>query len=77
MKTNLAQIMKNLDQFRGNSKKRISITKEQKEFLLKCRDHEQPISWEKITELWAQIGWGALTNTAIRNRYRIAKNDRT
>ena len=68
------QVMKSLDQFRGTSKSRVTLTKDQKEFLLKCRDHEQPISWTKTTELWNQIGWPQITETAIRNRYRIAKN---
>ena len=69
----LKDVLKNIDQFRGRSIKKIAITPEQKEFLLTCRDHENPVPFDKMAELWAELGWGNFTGECVRKRYLIAK----
>lgn len=67
------QVMKSLDQFRVGKTKTIVLTKEQKEFLLSCRDNAVPVTWDKIAELWEEIGWGATTSSTMVRRYRLIK----
>jgi hypothetical protein len=70
----LKDVLKNIDSYRGRNCSSIEISAEQKEFLLKCRDHVNPVPFKKVAELWAQIGWGEISQECIRKRYEIAKS---
>lgn len=71
--TKFKQVMKSLDTYRTGKTGKVVLTEEQKEFLIACRDNPVPVSWEKIAELWQQIGWGQISNTSARLRYKLAK----
>ena len=71
--TKFKQVMKNLDQYRTGKYSKLSLTKEQEEFLIACRDNVQPVTWLKIAELWKEIGWGDISETSIRHRYKLVK----
>jgi hypothetical protein len=69
------EVLKNLDTYRRiNRSDSIAVTKEQKEFLLACRDHECPISYEKIAMLWVDIGWKPISRQQIKMRYDFIKS---
>lgn len=67
------QVMKNLDTFRTGKPSHLIITDEQKEFLIACRENPMPVSWDKVATLWEEIGWGTISSTAVRGRYRLIK----
>ena len=52
------------------------MSKEQKEFLIMCRDNNTPITFSKMKELWFELGWGYISDEAIRKRYIYLKNQR-
>jgi hypothetical protein len=65
-------LQKELDTYRikGNEK---HFTPEQKEFLLKCRDNENPIPYSKMAELWEKLGWGKVAYHSMREWYKKVK----
>ena len=73
MNKKLQSIIKNLDSYRNGKNPKIKVTDEQKEFLVACREHDIPVSWDKVAELWDKIGWGRVSATAMRNRYKLVK----
>lgn len=58
------ELMKGLDQFRERSSRAKPITKEQKEFLIKCRKNPKPISYYKMAQLWSKV-WSPIGRTTI------------
>ena len=62
---------KNIDRYRSRGK--IVLTKEQREFLLLCREGEQPVSYVKMADLWQQLGWGEVSKSGIEERYKKVK----
>jgi len=52
------------------------MSKEQKEFLIMCRDNNTPITFSKMKELWFELGWGYISDESIRKRYIYLKNQR-
>jgi len=34
---------------------------------------ENPVSWDKMVELWTKLGWGKIGRSAIRERYNKLK----
>ena len=67
----LDEILKTLDSFRDRTKES-SLTGERLDFVKKCREHECPISYEKIVKLWEQVGWGKISGDYLRRQYRKA-----
>ena len=65
--------MKSLDSYRKKNKSKIKITKEQREFLIECREHPMPVHWADMAELWKELGWGDYSSTALRQRYNKIK----
>ena len=67
-KITYGQLMKELDKYRPN---RVSgdYTKQQDEFILKCRDSKNPVSFNKMTELWTKLGWSKISKSALRLRW--------
>lgn len=63
--------MKELDKYKTAGI--TEITDEQKQFLLKAREGNKKITWEKITELWVRVGWGKKGETTIRRYYKQLK----
>ena len=65
-----SELMKTLDKFRGYkpSKQRI-LTEEQKKFLIKCREHENPVIFRTMAELWTKLGWGKMNHATMRDIY--------
>lgn len=51
-------------------KKKSELTKEQKEFLLKCREGENVVGWDIMAKLWEEIGWGKITSSGLRYLYK-------
>lgn len=65
-----SELMKTLDSFRGVvQKKQRVLTKEQKEFLSKCREHKIPVSFKTMAELWTKVGWGKMNQSTMRSIY--------
>ena len=72
----LDELYKDLDKYReDNSHRRFQLTEEQKDFLLKCRDNPNPVSYPKMVVLWKRLGWGELNAESIRKRYLRVKED--
>jgi hypothetical protein len=46
------------------------FTPEQDNFILACRNHQSPVRFPKMLELWKKAGWGDICEGALRNRYR-------
>jgi hypothetical protein len=67
------ELMKNLDQFRGSAGTNFELSKDQKEFLLRCRDHNFPVIYPKMAELWQGLGWGDISTDSLRRLYLKAK----
>jgi len=76
-KITYAQFMKETDKYRKNiTNREIKLTKEQRKFILKCRDHEEPVAFIKMAILWEQFGWGKVSRTAIQVRWnKIQKGE--
>ena len=66
------QLMKELDKYRP-SRFSGNFTKQQDEFILKCRNSENPVSWDKMVELWTKLSWSKIGRSAIRERYNKLK----
>lgn len=64
-KNKYKEIMNNLNRFK-TIKKKCELTKEQKEFLLKCREGNNVVSWDTMAKLWEEIGWGKITSSGLR-----------
>lgn len=62
------ELKKQLDSYRGSAT-RIELSKDQIEFLKLCREHEAPISYRKMSELWEKLGWGKLDEFRINRIY--------
>lgn len=62
-------VMRELDKYRPTFITVKSLTEEQREFILKSRKNDKPISYPKIAELWEQIGWGKTNDMQMRNIY--------
>lgn len=67
------QVLRSLDEHRPSYTR--EMTKEQKEFLIKCRDHERPVQWSEMARLWEKLGWGKITNDGLRRRYGRINNE--
>lgn len=65
-----SEVMKSLDKFRGHKKTSKPLTKQQIEFLKKCREHENPVPYLDMTKLWKDLGWGDYSASAIRLKYK-------
>lgn len=63
------ELMNELDSFRTRSHSRIVLTKEQKQFINKCRNHTNPVSYSVMAELWAKAGWGKINKSTVRDLY--------
>ena len=50
-----------------------NMTKEQKEFLLLCRDNVNAVPFNKMAELWEELGWGKTSTENVRKRYLFLK----
>ena len=66
--------MKELDKHR--SKVRYILTDEQKKFILKCREHANPVPYSQMSVLWKKLGWGYMAETSIRNHYKKMQSDK-
>ena len=64
------ELMKELDNYRDT---KFVLTKDQKDFILKCRENKNPITWTKMSELWAKLGWGRMPISTLRDKYRKIK----
>lgn len=64
-------VMKSLSKYK--TPKPSKLTKEQKEFLIACRGGDEVVPWETIADLWEEIGWRPLTESALRYHYRQIK----
>ena len=71
VKITYSELMKGLDKFRTGCKTIHSLTKEQVDFLKECREakNKRPVTWEKMIELWQQVGWGDTSESALRRLY--------
>lgn len=69
MAASFNEIMKNLDNYRGHKKTAKPLTKQQIEFLKKCRDHECPVPFTEVAKLWKQLGWSNYSASALRLKY--------
>lgn len=65
------ELMKSLDSFR---EKGVKITKEQRNFIIACRENEKPITYEKMAELWSNL-WGKTSLYFMRTKYLEIKNE--
>lgn len=60
--------MKTLDSFRGfKCHKPREITKEQKQFMTRSREHAIPVTYKKMAELWTKVGWGKMNASTMRH----------
>ena len=75
IKITYAELMKDLDKFRIESKSTRDLTKEQVKFLIKCREvkNRKPVSWVIIAELWQGLGWGKTSENSMRRLYKNYK----
>ena len=67
-------LMKDLDQYRGSVTWN-NITGEQRDFIIKCREHPQPISFPKMAVLWEKLEWGKIKGNSIQNIYDKIKEN--
>ena len=67
----LDEILKSLDSYRSREAE-LKLVGERLDFVKKCREHECPISYEKITKLWEEIGWGKISPDYLRRQYKKA-----
>jgi len=63
------QMMKELDKHRGHQRRGVILTDKQINFLKTCREHPNPVTYEKMTVLWIRAGWGKISENTIRKRY--------
>lgn len=68
-----AELMKELDKHRTMYKSK--LTKEQENFILKCRDNESPVTYPVMVKLWERTGWGKIGTTTLRNHYKKLKEE--
>ena len=66
------KLMQGLDKYREKPP-RYTLTDEQKEFILKCRDNEKPVTYEIMVSLWKELGWGDIGVTSMVSRYKRLK----
>ena len=52
-----------------------TLSKDQQDFLVVCRHHDQPVTFPDMEKLWKQAGWGEIReNTLRRNLLAIEKD---
>lgn len=62
----LKEVLNSLDSYR---KKIVELNKEQMDFVDKCRNHKNPVSFQKISELLYEI-WGVeISDEWLRRKY--------
>jgi len=52
------------------------LTKEQQEFLVLCRHHDNPVPYPSMVKLWKQAGWGNIKENALRRRLQEIEADK-
>ena len=52
------------------------MPEKQYEVLKQAREHEKPIPWSKIPELWEKFGWGKVSQSTLKGRYGREKERR-
>jgi len=70
---NLNELLSELDKYRGQVSPKVTITPEQKGFIIKCRDHPEPVSFTIMAELWQKLGWGNMNRNRLEDRYKKIK----
>lgn len=73
MDAKVKKVMASLDNYRSAVSRVKPLTKEQIDFLKKCREHDHPIAYPNMVMLWEQCGWGKISTTAIRNRWSLVE----
>lgn len=53
-----SELMKEVEKLRNKSVRRLNFTKEQREFILSCRDKKPQVSFKNMCVLWEKAGWG-------------------
>lgn len=62
---------KNVNKYR--SKAKIVLTKEQREFIMLCREGDAPVSYRKMADLWQELGWGEMSKSGMEERSKKVK----
>lgn len=62
------ELMAELDKHRYT--KEVVLTKEQVEFMLKCREGNRCVSFSRMAILWERLGWGKVCQATLYNRYQ-------
>lgn len=75
MALSFSTVLKNLDDYRGAKKTSKPLTKQQIEFLKKCREHDNPVPYPDMAKLWKQLGWGDFSPSSLRLKY-LALDDK-
>lgn len=70
------ELMRELDKYRPQRIARVVMTEEQREFIRKCRNHENPIPPKIMVELWEELGWGHLSVNAMEYRCELIGKER-
>lgn len=64
------ELLNELEKYRPSP---TELTDEQYLFIKVAREHERPVSWPKIMDLWESKGWGKIKKTTITDKYNRAK----
>lgn len=75
-KVSYSELMKKVNEIKGNANPyRIVLTKEQKDFLILCREKKIPaLSFVQAAELWNSVdGWKTMSPESLRNYYEKIK----
>lgn len=46
-----------------------NLTAEQKRFILACRDHARPLTYQNMAKLWEKAGWGKISTSTLQFWY--------
>jgi hypothetical protein len=57
------ELMRELDRYRSCSS---TLTKQQIDFIIKCRMEARKVPYEKMCELWSKVGWGNISYGTMR-----------
>ena len=69
------ELMTELEKHRGPRSRERILTEQQKNFLIKCRAHSIPVTYDMMAVLWQRRGWGKVASTTIRTYWLQLKKD--
>ena len=67
-------LMAEVDQLRPTVRFNM-LTQEQRRFILRCRDHSNPLSYPNMAKLWEKAGWGRINSSTLQYWYDEHKTE--